>query len=378
MSNFDKDAILEQVNQLTFARLQSIGINETDINGLAEFIFSYNKIAIDLLYDLPGIQLPDTSDLIPLNEQNALQACTLFAEGIIFTLLRIQEYQIAGELINHLTQQVAMPVFEQAKQIVAATHGQEHTPEFQISPEQQAEYISQAAESALLHFINEYEKEHGPINPEPEPGTEPQADPSQAASPEQPDLPQAEVAPQQPALPASVAATASRKQEQPADTGTHEKFAAVALLLTTLSVQHRAKILNGFSPEEKELIAFYSYPQHIEQNLDASKVAAHLNQLKARFSKRDKQPQTPSGKRIASLTALIPAEKLLSCVKDERPVVARYLAACASQSVEMPDSDPAMAPTLSARLEEILYQFLTRRLSPELKQMLPSEGQPQS
>lgn len=385
MSNFDKQAILEQVNQLTFSRLQSLGIHETELNGLAEFIFSYNEIAVNLLGDEPGIQLPDATDVIPINEQNALQTSTLFAEGIIFTLLRIQEYKIPGELVNPLAQQVAMPVYEQAKQIVAATHGQEHTPEFQISPEQQAEYISQAAESALLYYINEYEKENGPIHQNED--AEEQGQPIEPAQP-QPTVPQAtEFEPEPNNEPPTASQLPTLPPQPDASQGAaanHEKLAAVALLLTTFSAQHRAKILNRFAPEEKELIAFYSYPQHIEQNLDPEQVALHLRKLKTHFSKREKPAQTPFAKRMTTLTSLISAEKLLSCVKDERPVVARYLAVCAQNGQEMPDreiaeqetaeTDPAAMPFLSPRLEEILYQYLTRRLSPELKQALHSEG----
>lgn len=375
MSNFDKQAILEKVNQLTYTRLQSLGIHEEEINGLAEFIFSYNAIAVDLLDGEPGIQLPDATEIIPLTDQNALQASTLFAEGIIFTLLRIQEYKIPGDLINPLAQQVAMPVYEQAKQIVAATHGQEHTPEFQISPEQQAEYISQAAESALLHFINEYEKQNGPINPDPEPeqqGNPIEPSPAQpAADPYDFMAPEAEPSWDDPA--AAIGPDTYQPSQSPAHQAppSHEKFAAVALLLTTLSAQQRARVLNSFAPEEKELIAFYSHPQHVEQNLDTGKVAAHLQKLKAHFSKREKNP---SSKRIATLIGLISQEKLLSCVKDERPVVTRYLMAHSQSAVEQADADPTSIPPLSSRLEDIIYQYLTRRLVPELKQALHSEG----
>lgn len=387
MSNFDGQAILEQANQLAHARLQSFGLSQEELENYAGFVASLNEVAVGELLKEPGIQLPDATEMIPLDDRTATQTASLFCEGVIFTIFRCGEYKVPGELIGNLTQQVAMHIYDQSKQIVAATHGQEHTPEFQISPEQQAEYITQGAESALLHYINEYEKQYGPISPEPEPEPEPMAPqsspaqpPSVAEPPTNQPLEQLDFWDEEP----SAVETGTTTSERPSSeqlpvsssvSANHEKYGAVALLLTTLSVKQRARILNSFGPEEKELIAFYSYPQHVEQNLDAAKVESHLKKLKTLFKKREKVPATGSNRRISALAGLISPEKLLSCVKDERPVVKRYLMGHLPESAGDPDADPlTRIPPLSSRLEDIIYRYLSRRLAPELEQHLPESS----
>lgn len=389
MSNFNGQTILEQANQLAHSRLQSFGLSDEELQEYLGFVASLNEVAVGELLKEPGIQLPDATEMIPLDDRTAMQAASLFCEGLIFTIFRCGEYRIPPELISPLTQQVAMHIYDQSKQIVAATHGQEHTPEFQISPEQQAEYITQGAESALLHYINEYEKQHGPINPEPEPEPEalaPQPNPAHSPSVAEPSQPQ----PQEqldfwdeepsaveagPLAPEMLPSEPTRGPASPAMPANHEKYGAVALLLTTLSAKQRARILNSFSPEEKELIAFYSYPQHVEQNLDAAKVESHLKKLKTLFKKREKVPATGSNRRISALAGLISPEKLLSCVKDERPVVKRYLMGHLPESAGNPDADPLTCiPPLSSRLEDIIYRYLSRRLAPELEQHLPESS----
>ncbi len=376
MSNFDAQAVLDQVNQLAYAKLQSFGYTGEELEQYAQYVTGMNQTAVELLLQEPGIQLEGSSDSVPLDQQSATQATSLFSEGFIYTLMRCMEYRIPGELIPQFTQNVAQYIYEKSKQIVAATHGQEHTPEFQFTMEQQVSFVTQDAESTLLHFINEYEKEHGPLHPE---GLEETNYQDQAVDPASPEAlwDEPSEAGAQPAPPKARPASAPQSPTQTAGPENHEKYAAVALLMTTLEASHRAKFLKSFNPEEKELIAFYSYPQHVEQNLDVAKVQAHLQKLKAIFARKTNGPKSNGHKQLATLAGLISREKLLSCVKDERLAVKHYLSAhYAGESVSetFEPISKKQAPPLSPRLEEILYNYLSKRLAPELSQSLPNEG----
>jgi hypothetical protein len=370
MSNFNEEAILEQANQLVYSRLQSYGLTSEEVEGYAQFVASFNSVAIAELSKESGIQHQEGAELIPIDDATASQTILLFGEGVLYCILRCREQAIPNELAEQLTQQVAMHIYEQAKQVVAATHGQEHTPEFQFTQQQQVEFITQGAESALVHYTSEYEKAYGPINPEPEselPLVESFQTPPQDLMGDEPEPPSAPSA--SPSVPAVAAKTSAL--------GNHEKYAAVSLMLTTLSASQRAKLLKNFSPEEKELIAFYSYPQHVEENLDVQQVETHLKKLKVLFQKREKKASQVFGQRVTSLIELISTQKLLSCVKDERAVVKRYLMAHHPDAANQPEFDPAVAqavPPLSPRLEEIIYNHLVKRLNPEQQQRLPHQG----
>lgn len=361
MTTFNVDAVLEQANQLAAARLQSLGLNEEEYQECGGFVASFNDIAArQMLAQEPGIELQGSSEPIPLDDQTAMQALGLFSEGLIYSLMRCREYGVNGDPKTQILQQVALHIYEQAKQVVAATHGQEHTPEFQFTHDQQVEFITQGAESALLHFINEYEQQYGPLNPEPVAPLPTQPQPAEAGPDAQPPM-----APAQPNRTAPASAPMSTAS-QPTGPAQHEKYAAVALLLTTLPANQRARMLNRFNPDEKELIAFYSYPQHVEQNLDVALVEAHLKKLRALFSKGDNAPHSAAYDHIARLAALISREKLLLCVKDERPVVQRYLASLGADATLDVEASPA-GHFLPPRLEEILYRYLAKRLAPELE-----------
>jgi hypothetical protein len=373
MSNFNEEAILEQANQLVYNRLQSYGLPPEEVEGYAQFVASFNSVAITELSKESGIQHQEGAEPIPLDDATASQTVLLFGEGVLYSILRCRDQAIPNELAEQLTQQVAMHIYEQAKQVVAATHGQEHTPEFQFTEQQQVEFITQGAESALIHYINEYEKAYGPIHPEPESELPLVASSEASLQDLMGDKPEQQASGKSTghSVPAVAAKTSAL--------GNHEKYAAVSLMLTTLSASQRAKLLKNFNPEEKELIAFYSYPQHVEQNLDVQQVEMHLKKLKILFQKREKKTSHVFSQRVTSLIEPISTQKLLSCVKDERAVVKRYLMAHHPDAANQPEFDQTVAqtvPPLSPRLEEIIYNHLAKRLNPEQQQRLPHEGSP--
>jgi hypothetical protein len=377
MSNFNEQAILEQANQLVFLRAQSYDLSQEEATGYAQFVASFNQVAVSELAKETGILLQEGADPIAIDDEKALQALSLFGEGVLYCILRCRDYNLPGELSEQFTQQVALHVYEQAKQVVAATHGQEHTPEFQFTQAQQAEFVTQGAESALIHYINEYEKAYGPINAEAE-SELPQAEPQPTdATPSAIEPIDNTPAPESIAPPMEPTAALPESQSHPQN---GEKYAAVALLLDTLPPAKRARLMQTFDSAEKELITFYSHPQNIEAHLDIQKVAAELKQLKRVLASKNKKTEDPVHQGIHSLVGQISREKLLSCLKDERPVVQRFVmahyAGAAEYNTKYNKDEEGGAPSLSPRLQGILYQHLSKRLASELQQSLPNTGSP--
>lgn len=362
--SFDPYALGQDIATEMIEKLGGLNLPPEDLDENAAILREFNQIAAQMLTE-QGIQIPaadGSASNIPLDERITHQAMILFSEGLYFAMIKCAEMGITGDVKKHLLQNLAMNVYEQSTQIVASTYGQEHTPDFQFTHEQQVQFICQGAESALMYYINEYEREFGPIEVE-EPSPE-------IVSKVEKTLVEEGIIPAPEGLPVAQAPMPSAKPKGPTP---HDKYGAVALLLTTLPADQRGRILNNFNHEEKELIGFYSYPQHIEQNLDISCVQAHLKRFKEQVKQGGPGLRSSAYRGIARLAKNYPVEKLLSYVKDERPLVKQYLESHygGNHPPEGLSGMPAknaenrhFSESLPGRIEEILYRYLSKRMEP--------------
>lgn len=354
MTNLDFNSIAEQTAEMMIARLDSLGLSPEEYHSDSGVLRQFASIAVNQLMGEPGLPGPDPANSIPLDERMIMQGLTLFCEGLYDALVKCAQMGIVGQLKQEMIQNLAMHVYDQAKQLMAATYGQEHTPEFQFSHEQQVDIIQKAAEGYLMAMVTEYESVNGPIIHENDVPPMPAAVPNTPQSPQSPNMPQA----------SQQVATQSKQPLRPQGSSPHDKYAAVALLLTSLPPEQRIRILKTFNDEEKELITYYSYPQHVEQNLDLECVKAHLKKLQEAL-KKSGIAKTEAYKGILSLVESNPPEKLLSWVKDERPLIKRYLEVLyrrkTGQAPIAADGQSSPDP-LPPRIEEILYSYLAKRL----------------
>lgn len=377
MEPLDIQALAASITEEMEGRLASLHIPDQAYEEAVEIIRDFNKIAASMLQEEPGLEMPGAPEPIPLDDKLATQTLNLFSEGVSFAILKCVEMGITGDTKKTILQNMALEVYNQAKQIMACTYGQEHTPEFQFSYEQQVNMMTQSAESNLMFFIGEYEKEYGPILVADTPPVMPLQTQPMAEIP-----PLAEITP--PALPEAMPAPLALPTPMPVQpVGSHrEKYAAVALLLTTLPTEQRGRILKSFSAEEKDLITYYSYPQHIQQELNISHVQAHLRNFKDRLKKtRSSKRKSDAYQGIARWAAYYPREKLLSWVSDERPLVKRYLESHYYATTPLParyEGVPGKKPKarpkvhLPPRIEDILYRHLERRV--EMSASTPFPG----
>jgi hypothetical protein len=346
MPELDLNSLIEQTTQTMIARLDGLGLSPEEYQHDSNVLNQFTGIAAAQLSQEPGLEGPDPSQPVPLDDQMMAQGLTLFCEGLYDALAKCAAMGIDGSIKQDMLQNLALHIYDQAKQIVAATYGQEHTPEFQFTHAQQVDIIHKATEGYLMALVTEYENIHGPI--------------VSNEFPAAPSLPHRAAPAHAPQAQKATAASA------PKGPSPHDKYAAVALLLTTLPTEQRARILKTFSDEEKELITYYSYPQHVEQNLDLSCVETHLKKLRETLKKAGATVKSEAYKGILALSESYPPEKLLSWVKDERPLVKRYLEAYyarqSGQAHPHPDGHPSAPEPLPPRIEEILYRYLAKRL----------------
>jgi hypothetical protein len=305
---------------------------------------------------------------------------------------------IPAELKNQFLQNIAQVLFEQTKQMVLSTLGQENTPELQISKDQQMMMIAQCADQALLYYVDQYEKQFGPITkppkgPDPLPLTAmPMADPMGDAPPDAPPdagqmIPSQQVNPMaddfvdpaeafgdseelHPSMPLAAPMAEALPPAPPVPKGPHphDKYAAVSLLLSTLGTEHQRRVLAGFNPEEQELIQFYHTPENIQQNLDISCVTRHLQDFKAMVKQGAVSLKNKTAEAFEALTAEVGHPQLVQWVSSERPLVRQYIAACQPATDE---DEPVPAPRrkkglpfgeiLPPRVEEALYDYLSQK-----------------
>jgi len=359
MADFDIQNVIDQVSNQMIARLDPNWLTPDEYQEDCTILVEFNKIAAGmLLQEEQGIEIPGSAQPIPMDEALLTQALVLFAEGVYYAIIKCAEIGLVGDLKRNLMQNLAMEIYNQARQVVIATFGQEHTPEFQFSHEQQVDIIAKATEGYLVAYITDYERDNGPIDYQP--AKERPATPQNAPAPME-QAPQADPA----TLPVAEA-PAQMPEKSQAGATSHDKYGAVALLLTTLPPAQRARILKGFTVEEKELIEYYSYPQHLEQNLDLACVEAHLKRFREIIKKAAPAAKSSVQKGIARLVESYSPEKLLSYVKDERPLVKRYLEALYVGQAGRSGKHQARQALgqLPARIEEILYKYLSKRLEP--------------
>ncbi len=348
MPEMDLNSLIEQTRQSLLARLDILGLIPEEYEHDSRVLSEFTEIAAGQLIQEPGLEGPDPNQPIPLDADMVAQGLTLFCEGLYDALAKFASMGIGGSIKQEMIQNLALHIYEQAKQLVAATYGQEHTPEFQFTMAQQIDIIQKAAEGKLIELITEYEEINGPIV---------HAD----------SLAITQSMPLSPAYGAEPLASTSGNPVQPKGPSAHDKYAAVALLLGTLPAPQRSRILSRFTESEKELVTYYSYPQHVSDNLDLASVEAHLKKLKATLKKNSPAAKTEAYKGILALVESNPPEKLLSWVKDERPLVQRYLEAhyrrLSGQSYSPDEGATDSSVTLPPRIESILYQHLIRRLN---------------
>lgn len=285
---FDPEQLVAAISNEYELRYREMDLAEDDIPVMVNFLARMSNVAIQLVSQEEDLKLPNTEHVIPFDDNTREKTVHMFMEGLSHALLQTAEMGIPDEARGEILQNVAQYVYENAKQVVLSTFGQEHTPEFQIPQEQQLSMVTQTAESALNFFISEYEKQHGPFNQEDIMG---QADPmmNELTDDSDNDIETADNTEEE-----ATHVDPPGAQPQPPSQSTFppkdlpyplEKYAALSLLLNVLPQQRGQALFNRFSPPEQATIAHFQNPTAmIEAGLDLPTVQQQLAKLKSRFA----------------------------------------------------------------------------------------------
>lgn len=285
---FDPEQLIAELCNDYELRFREEDLAEEDIPVMVNFLARMGNVSVQLVSQEQDIKLPNTEHVIPFDDSTKARTIKMFMEGLAYALLKTAEMNVPDDARGEILQNVAQYVYENSKQVILSTFGQEHTPEFQIPEEQQISMVTQTADSALNYFIGEYEKQHGPIaGMELTEDADPMlADMDNAADPmlaETADEPQpAPVAEQQPAQP--VPPPPQQPQTPQPLPYPLEKYAALSLLLNVLPQARGQALFSRFSRPEQDMIVRFQHPAAmIEAGLDLPTVQAQLAGLKQRF-----------------------------------------------------------------------------------------------
>jgi hypothetical protein len=380
MPEFDIQAIAKMVTDRFVDRMASQDMADVDFDENAGILFNFNNIAISLLKEEPGLEMPGVTQIIPIDESLTEAILTMFSEGIYHAMVRCAEMGLTADPKKVILQDMALEVYNQAKQIVACTYGQENTPGFQFSQDQQVSMINQAAEGHLMYFIGEYEKKFGPIAFENEEEDDENFLSQGQNAPQNPPPMQQQPEPVvQAPVPPPVAPQPQGPQLPQASLEEREKFAAIALLLQAVSSAQREKIFRGIPDKGRVWVDYYSQGPRIQQELNMRSVQQRLTQLRNQLQGSKSQDSNPSRlpSPVSRLATRYDEHRLLSLVEDERPDIIQSIrqeyhqeqvpvqywrmntqASTQESSKKMDKQEKRLPP----KIEDILARFLARRL----------------
>lgn len=381
-------------------RLMQTHTQPDDFQATFDIVAKFGEIAVDQLNQQPFFQASETEPLIPFSPEQCVRCIDLFLEGVVYAAEKASARQIPSEIKSVLLQSLAQDVFLQSKQVIATTVGEHLTPDLQFPREQMAGWITQSADAALMYYINEYEKQHGPIEVEPGVGLAPDPladgpdytqDPALAAElAGQPtaSAPQGHVAMAQPSVASSPPAGASRPRvtraaaeapaagapsalvppPAPADPQTgvpypslRDKWAALALFLAMLPAEQKAMFWQQFGPDEQTSLLHLARPDVVTRECNVAAVTRHLLSLQQVLTQQFAQQSNRRQKALLSTLRWVysqPPQRVLALAQQERPLVRRYLEVMVNASRKHQERWLAKAPALTADLREGIDAYL--------------------
>jgi hypothetical protein len=373
LESVDFQALIHQEITLLMTTWQQAGMVQDAIQDSASNLFNMGMIAVDQMQKEGGITPEGSSQAIPYTAEIAQRSIRFFLNGLNTAILNAHEKEIPQPEAWQLLQQVAFHVFEQSKQAIVATIGQEMTPDVQISDEQIHDWLGHTAIEALLYYLQEYEEQNGPIG-----GKEdvPQGVPlsssvnEAAETPSTPSQDEKEPTPMA-VLPEGIDASVAIEPKLPATEtvlsahgshgltpDTHYKYAAIGLLLASLPPDRHKRILAPFTPAERALISEYQDPVKVAHRLDLNRVTQCLKSFKETLSQRHYPEKNPYATMLPKLVQQLPPERVERLFAQERPLVRRYI----RDVIEMTEDEPALLPP---GVEECLILYLKRHFPHE-------------
>lgn len=386
------DLDTEELTQALLAKMkekmEKARLPQHEVDGSLEMVYSYCKQAADFLCQEPSFQSQEGDPYIVFEVEHCRTCMTLFMEGMGQACLKSWSYKIPPDVKAELLRQIAWTSFLDAKNTTSTIIAQDISPEIQMPLDQLTGILHQSAESALLYYMSEWEKENGPIPPyEPDkpandlqrpqitmPAVDSQLNPPhEEASQEALALSTPVLLPEalpQPAYPqqaynagyeehsvaqALVLPAASAPEPSPKD-----KWGALALFFSLLEKNAQTVWLERFSPDEQALITHYQSLDNIPKELNVAGVAHQLSVLQQQLFAEQKAPsyqQTRWRNQVLKQFKPLSPQQIAVLSDAERPLTRRYYTSLWEAATRQSAQWLKRVPNLSPALEEALAEF---------------------
>jgi hypothetical protein len=356
LESIDFQSLVHQQVTLLIDQWSAMEIPVEDVQEAASQFFNMGLIAAQQIQQEGGITPQGANQTIPYTNEMAERIVVMFLQGLGAAIVKAHEQRIPSEEKWKLMQNVAYHVFEQSKQAIVATLGQESTPGVQITDEQIENWLGQTAVEALLYYITEHEKQYGPIS---RVGEEEMPDLLNQGLEQYDETPQDMPTDEWDDTEATPETVPQSPQQQPVSHGAipaiYHKYAAVGLFVSSLPVSKQQKILVAFKPEEQQIINQYRNPEVIASQLDLGLVARYLKEFKERMGQGKGVSKSQYASTISQVVSSLPVHRLERLFQHERPLVRGYVGQFVHASDR--DFDPY---TLPPGVEESLILYLHR------------------
>jgi hypothetical protein len=301
---------------------------------------------------------PDTPPpALPITEALAAQVMEYFAEMLAKALMHMLAMGVPDAPREHVTNVLAEEAYTYCKSMVISVALAPTPPE----RNDLSQWLTQAAEEAIPHYLLAYENDHGPVilSPlRPENTEEGVTDWAEAANaPAMPQQPQNNDANNEDHANAEFGGDdhdmATPAAPQPG--GISSKLAAVAMLLKSLPHSAHANILRLFPPAIRAEVLPLVETDDWLNTIDPAEVTTQLQTLRHVFTQPAQAPPNP----LQQLVDQAPWAGILQTLQPERPI---WLATLSALKQGEPLADASELPPF---MQKALYQHLAPLMPPD-------------
>ncbi len=262
-----------------------------------------------------------------LNAEQASMIVQYIGEWTFHKCIDLIRSNLSNEVRDHIIQQVAFVVFDEAKKAVA-----ENIPHEQVAPTIEAQ-VDRIFKESIMQLVNsghiqEQDVEHI--------------------------LSQSNVA----QVSQEMAEQAAAEQGSPPSEEEQRrafKLAAISILLKNMDKKTVQGILSGMSEADADQIMDFMKVPELEHQLDPTLLARELEDFKQSLNIQPDPESIDYSQMIRMLATRVNPNKILSLAKYERPLIREYTAECFTSEVNnMP---------ISKNLSKIIYEYLSLKFN---------------
>lgn len=160
LNQWQEEKVAERMRQKAEERFAALGFPPDLQAENLTILFEFCKIAANLLKQEPNLELADGSK-VPYTEKAARQHMILFTKCIVSAMNKCHQKNITGNMKMTMLQQLALDVFNQAKQVIVLMLTQQPSPQLEEHLQSEQKALQQYASHQLKLYYEELQQTAG-------------------------------------------------------------------------------------------------------------------------------------------------------------------------------------------------------------------------